>query len=307
MWKRDEAVKTTPVLLTLSDMHLSHTAPISRSTEPSWYEVMARQLDEVRELARRYKVPIACAGDIFHKYNPPPELVNFAIKALPKMYAVPGQHDLPNHVYADMHRSAYGCLVSAGIIEDLPPNVCIPIAEHVALWGYPWGTKVGFRPAFEGEFLHIAICHQYIWTRGKSFPGATKDSSVMSFKELARSWSALVFGDNHQRFVKSNVVNNGTFLRRNANEKDELPAVSLIYDDGTIETIELESARLDVFVDEDEALQLICRAFELVDFVGDLKSMRSEVVDFGELLIRYCNEQGIVDNIRRRLLEAIGK
>lgn len=307
MWKRNEAMKATPVLLTLSDMHLSHTAPMCRAKEPDWYEVMRRQLDEVRSLAKQYNVPIACAGDIFHKYNPPPELVNFAIKALPRMYAVPGQHDLPNHVYADMHRSAYGCLVSAGIIEDLPPNTCIPIAEHVALWGYPWGTKVAFRPDIEGEYQHIAICHQYIWTRGRSFPGAAKDSSVMSFKELARSWSALVFGDNHQRFVKSNIVNNGTFLRRNINEKDEMPAVSLIYDDDTIESIELESARDDIFVDEDEGVALLGRAFELVDFVGDLKAMRSEVVDFGESLVRYCTEQGIVDNVRRRLLEAIGK
>src|SRR4051812_12555947 len=75
-------VPTPPKVNSLwcSDIHLSHKPPIARSAEPCWYSAMQRQLDELRSVALELDVPIFVAGDIFDRWNPPPELINFAIR-----------------------------------------------------------------------------------------------------------------------------------------------------------------------------------------------------------------------------------
>ena len=88
-----------PIAVAISDVHLSHTPPPARSEEPDWYEAMRRPLKQVEYIARRNEVPIICAGDLFHRWWSPPPLVNFAIKTCPKMFAIPGQHDLQYHQY----------------------------------------------------------------------------------------------------------------------------------------------------------------------------------------------------------------
>lgn len=108
--------KTCTVIAVLcSDIHLCHTCPPARSNEPNWYDAMARTLDELAGIASHYYVPILCAGDVFDRWNSPPELINFAIKHLPPMHCIPGQHDLPNHSLEDIRRSAYS--TSAGCSE----------------------------------------------------------------------------------------------------------------------------------------------------------------------------------------------
>ena len=94
-----------------ADLHLSLKAPIWRSTEQDWFEAMLRPLVELRTLATLHNCPIVYAGDIFDKWNSPPELINFAIEHLPKGHAIPGQHDLPLHNYEDIRKSAYWTLV----------------------------------------------------------------------------------------------------------------------------------------------------------------------------------------------------
>ena len=108
-------MKKKPVALVCSDIHLCHTRPTSRSAEPDWYEAMARRLHQVDEIASYQQVPVLCAGDVFDRWNSPPELINFAIKNMPPMWAVPGQHDLPHHRLDEVHRSglwmrAYQCI-----------------------------------------------------------------------------------------------------------------------------------------------------------------------------------------------------
>ena len=113
--------KTRVVAIACADIHLQHTAPICRSGEPDWYAAMARPLEELRGLQENYDCPILCAGDVFNHWNNcPPELINWAIKHLPKMYAIPGQHDLPQHRLDDVRKSAYWTMVEAGVIENLP-------------------------------------------------------------------------------------------------------------------------------------------------------------------------------------------
>ena len=105
-----------------SDIHLSLKCPVARSAEPNWLEATKRSLDELRSVAEEHNAHVVVAGDIFDRWNSPPEIINFAIENLPNCYAIPGQHDLPNHRYEEIERSAYYTLIKAGIIENLNPD-----------------------------------------------------------------------------------------------------------------------------------------------------------------------------------------
>jgi hypothetical protein len=65
--------------------------------------------------------PIVYVGDIWDHYRQPPEAINWAIRELPKGYAIPGQHDLRHHNYEDIKKTAYWTLMEAGVILDMRP------------------------------------------------------------------------------------------------------------------------------------------------------------------------------------------
>src|ERR1700722_8447281 len=99
------------IAITISDVHLSPKAPSFRSTEPDWYAYQDRVLDQVNYWSEKYEVPVLAAGDICDYWLSPPEMINRVSKKIKGWYSIPGQHDLPNHQYHDIHRSAYQTLV----------------------------------------------------------------------------------------------------------------------------------------------------------------------------------------------------
>ena len=108
------------IAIVCSDIHLSHKPPLARSGEPDWYVAMARPLNELRGLHSDYGVPVVIAGDIFDRWNSPPELIRFALDNLPKgAWVIPGQHDLPYHDYGALNRSALGVLIKADWVPNL--------------------------------------------------------------------------------------------------------------------------------------------------------------------------------------------
>ena len=62
-------IEPSPVLIALSDSHLSLTPPISRSVETSWLEAQDRSWRQVRKLQRDLSqsgaepLPVVIAGD----------------------------------------------------------------------------------------------------------------------------------------------------------------------------------------------------------------------------------------------------
>jgi hypothetical protein len=122
-------LKAEPIAVLCSDIHLSLKQPPCRADD--WLSVQKGYLVQLKSLACAAKelwlgnrnttgrpIPILCAGDIFDKWNSPPELIRFALEHLPDgMICVPGQHDLPNHSFEEIHRSAYGVLREAGKIR----------------------------------------------------------------------------------------------------------------------------------------------------------------------------------------------
>lgn len=228
-----------PLAVLCSDLHLRETVPRSRA-EPDWYEVMAKQLDILRISAISLEVPIICAGDVFDKWNPSAELVNFAIKHLPRMYAIPGQHDLRYHAYSERDRGAYGALCAAGNIIDLPANEWRRIPGYLGsgpslnVWAMPWG-QYEFPTSRENLDFTLGVLHQYRWSNANNKHPMAEDSSKL--ESLFPGLDALLIGDNHIPWELPGILNHGGFIPQNSDQKDHRPGYGVLYADRHIERI----------------------------------------------------------------------
>jgi hypothetical protein len=199
---------------------------------------MKRSLDQLGGVADRLEVPIICAGDIFDRWNSSPELVNFAIRNLPDMWAVPGQHDLPLHRMDLVHKSAYDTLVLAKKITTIPVGG-VTISDDLSAHGFGWGEEITDPHGSHG--VGLAVVHQFIWTGSYGYPGASEDSHLKQMSKKLKGYDAAVFGDNHKGFLVGKVLNCGTFFRRKSDEIDYRPTIGILYNSGEIVREELDT------------------------------------------------------------------
>jgi hypothetical protein len=228
-------VQKTPLAILCSDLHLRETAPSARA-EKDWYEVMENHLNALYRAANNSErsIPIICAGDVFDRWNPSSELVRFAIQKLPKMSAIPGQHDLRYHDYESRLRGAYGCLVAAEILWDLPAGTWDGDRD-LQVWAMPWGrweppTEADNHP-FDG--IKLGVLHKYAWRNQFNCHAKADESS--RFERLYPNLDAMIIGDNHIPWMLPNVMNHGGFIPQNADQKSLVPHYGVLMSDGSIE------------------------------------------------------------------------
>ena len=156
-----------------SDWHLRHKRPSFRSTEKDWYQVMFRFFEQILsigdDLSRPNSPPIFVAGDILDSAKEPPELINFLLDHMPTVYAIPGNHDLPNHNLKDIHKTSYYTLQKAGKIVNVPMNCPVEVG-NVVVQGVPWGCKAPKRQT-NSLITHVLLGHRFIYSGDKPFPG----------------------------------------------------------------------------------------------------------------------------------------
>lgn len=292
------------IALLVADLHLSQTPPIARASEPDWFAAMRRPLEELEDLSDEHDAPILCAGDVFDRWNPPPELINFAIRYLPPMYAVPGQHDLPAHNYADIQKSAYWTLVEAGKVMNV--NV-LPYAGPFAperaglfLFGFPWGFPP--KPIERlGKGLHVALVHEYTFA-GEcfGFPG-----SGGKFKpDQYTGFDVVTIGDNHQSWQmegSQTIWNCGSFMRRNGDQVNHRPRVGLLRQDGTVTPHYLDISQDVLTAAVEEPLS---PTGHLDDFIAHVRNLQAANLDW-----RFALEiaaKGATPTVQQILREALG-
>ena len=312
------------IAIAVSDLHLSLKAPRCRGAEPSWFLAMEKTLGQLREMQERFDVPVLCAGDIFDRWNAPAELINWAIDHLPKeIYAIPGQHDLPQHNYEERNRSAFETLIKAnrikGIYDRTDGNLLITSDPRNAVdyWceimGFPFGfpiQKKNYNREKDSVDLRIAVGHEYFWKSGCEYPGAPKEKRLTKHK-LPKGWSnydLIILGDNHKGFCfksgSTTVFNCGTFMRRKTDEIDYDPWVGLIYSDGHVEPRLLETKGEKIEVVEDQIDAEI--ALEVEEFMRELGDLAVKSLDFREMVHRYCEENDVSDKAKKFLLVVMG-
>jgi DNA repair exonuclease SbcCD nuclease subunit len=257
-----------------------------------------------------YQVPIFAAGDIFHRYNPPAELINFALKELPdNIYAIPGQHDLPFHNIQDIHKSAYWTLVEAGKIHNVSPEYPVRIELPVAvirLQGFPFGVPITPHQSYDLPAIDVAIIHEYCWQNTAAYPGAPESTHAKEHRKNAQNYDILVFGDNHiphEDFSsKQAVFNCGGFYRRTVDEIEYRPSVGILYSDKTIKR-EYIPVQKDIFVARQESPVLDSN---IADFVRYLSNTTTNPLDVEEVIRNYVVSHSVPTPVQveiSRLLE----
>jgi DNA repair exonuclease SbcCD nuclease subunit len=297
-------------LIVGSDLHLSHVAPISRAEKGSaWYDVMDRYLGQLLDIRKEHNAPCVLAGDIFHRWNSPPELINFSLSYLHGCWTIPGQHDLPYHSLAEIKKSAYWTLVEAGCIHNLTK---FQILGKNSVYPFPFGTDIkkpesffddeSFNRKTAVKGLKIAICHRYAWRQGYSYPNAPEENHVMSLHQQLTGYDVAFFGDNHKGFINQPqgvcvIANCGGFIRRNSDEYNYKPGVMLLYSDGTVER-SLFNTKEDRLIKEDKTRQPV----KTKEFLSMLKEMDTDDVDFRESLLKLAGTPGAVSPHVRQII-----
>lgn len=283
-----------------SDIHLSHKPPAARAGEPDWYRAMQRPLDELKSLQERYDCPVICSGDLFDRWNPPPELINFALDELPFMYCIPGQHDLPHHNLDDLHRSAYGTLVKAKRICNVTQS--IPIATGLWVQGFPWGTPLQLVEYHSPDDLHVAMIHKYVWTEESgSHPHAEPEGHADAVINELDGFDLIVSGDNHKPFEHGKLFNCGGFMRRSVADTYH-PRVGLLMDDMSIDFHYFDVSKdvLEERVEED------IEPIDFSEFMAELNSLNSDSLDFKEAVRIYADSAEVpVQNVLRKVMEDV--
>ena len=241
------------VAIGLSDLHLRHKPPRIRAGAPDGYAAQERGLSQICCLQNQCNgVPVLIAGDLFHHWTEPSELIAFALRHLPNnIYAIPGQHDLPNHRYEERHRGAYGVLERAGRIHNLKPNeLLITGGRGLVVSGSPWGSPPTPPPQREGKdhptkHIYVNLRHEYVWVEGNHNNGEVQPKNhIKNFAIRNSGFDVTLVGDNHSSFIHSpstdeTYINCGCAQIQSRTELHYTPSVYLISNSGLVQGVRL--------------------------------------------------------------------
>ena len=278
-----------------SDIHLSHAMPSARS-DADWYAAMAgqlRQLEHTRQEAGM-SVPIFVAGDLFDKWNSPPELVNFALEHLSECWAVCGQHDLPHHDWGQIKRSAFWTMVETRRIHMLGHGQSAKVfrgddnQSNLIVDGFGWGQEIHPPSDSCKNIVRLAVVHAYCWLPGKGHPEAKRDALAGKWRRKLKGYDAAVFGDNHVGHLLDigegcKILNCGTFMRRRIDERGYRPRIGLLDSECGIHVAYLDCSG-DKFADKPDTSKAVG------DFSGLVEELKAEGdggLDFAEAVKRH--------------------
>ena len=311
MPKVQTEVESPVIAVVCSDVHLSHTVPSARSGEASWYDAQRRVLRELTHICAKYHVPCVIAGDLFDRWNSPAELINLAITHLPpNVYAVPGQHDLAHHCYADMEKTAYGTLVASGRIINMSVGKVLMLSDTSGVVGVPWGFKL--RNINKKGRTLSAIIHQFVYDGATGHVGATNGYFSESQQALLGFRNAF-FGDNHKAFSYINlpddptpsIINCGALQRRKSDEIRYEPKVYLLHDNGAVTPRPLLCASEDTIEAKKEVIA--GTSVDINEFVDALSGLGSSFISFKEAVTDFIRNKEVRSGVAAVLREVLAK
>lgn len=297
------------VLLAVADLHLSLKAPLARSAEDDWMHCQGNYLDQLGALSKEYDAPIVCSGDLFDRWRADSELLNFLFRKFPLMYAIPGNHDLPNHQYSERGRSGYWSLVETGKIINIHPKKPLIIegkeGRTIRLHGFPCGKPVKPLKKAHDLIQEIAVVHEYIWQEGCSHFGASENTHVEHYRKELKGYDVAVFGDNHLPFINESLINCGGFMRRKIDEISHRPSVGLIHSDNTITRHYLDVSK-DQFIDPKSRMNKLDCGEGFEDFLEGLSTLGDSGLNFREAVHRKMASDKMLDGVKMAISRSLG-
>ena len=295
----------TPIALFCSDLHLSEKPPIARAGELDWMKCQFEMLDFINKTAEKYHVRVYCSGDVFHRAKSTQKTEVLATLNMREWYCIPGQHDLPGHLYSNIWSSSYGVL-SCASIHNLGQCGEKTITDDISVKGFPYG--LGYDSPQEGLCdINIAMIHTLVWEGKPPFPGAPETGNVKSIAKQLKDYDVIVAGDNHEGFVTEIagklIINCGSTMRRSADQEFYHPAIYLLYEDLSVDVIEIP-IKNDVFSTEHiEAKQ--DRDLRIESFVRKLKDdMGSVELSFEKNMEQFLLQNNIEESVVQLIKEA---
>lgn len=323
--RNEKKDKSKVVAIFCSDLHLQSKPPVLRSKEPDWFAAIKRPLFKIQLLKNKYNCPVFCCGDIFDNWDSSPELINWACENLPEMYAIPGQHDLPNHDFSQIKKSAFYTLMEAGIVNTFDTEVAwkqnefessavLYKNEDLVVIGASYGAKL---PAQKNlTRIQIGVMHKYTCKRGHDFSKAKQtdyvDSPDYCQKNSLKDYNIIFFGDNHDTFMHTlpsgqTIVNCGTIIRRHKNELKHKPSVWLVYSNQTIKRHQLDTSEDVYYEPELSEVHAQNAGVDITDFVEGLERLGDSALDFSKIFKQYINTKSVHPAVKRLILQAMEK
>lgn len=290
-----------PIAIATADWHIWSKKPVWRSIEPDWFEAMKRPLSELKKIQEENgNIPVLIGGDIFDHSNPPPEAINFLLENMPEnVIAVPGQHDLENHVLENIKKTAFWTLKKAGKINySSSKNILIDSVAKLVIYFASWGADLSKIEKVKADpnFKHILLCHKYVWFDDTTKYGGQEkpEGKLIGLRKFLQQFDFAVFGDNHipfrKKIGKCQVINCGTLIRRKLDERDYNTGCTILYDDGSISFQEFDTTK-DLYLQvreedkEENSLNISSRKF-----MEELESMDADEIDYQQEIEKKLDE-----------------
>lgn len=317
--------KGTVTSIWCGDIHWSELPPVARSVEEDWLLVQSRYMLQLKRIQDKYRVPIFVAGDLFHQWRVSPNLLSHVIYWCRGMdiWGIPGNHDIPQHNWGELYRSAFWTLVEAGSVKLPTVNDSFPV-ENLAVYSFPPGFEVKEPRPVNDLCMNVALIHDYIWTSksGHYGPEANDSQRARAWRSKLIGYDVAVFGDNHKTILINDwkdtqegkgptIFNAGTFMRRRSDEREHRPCVGLLYMDGHMEKEYLDVSQ-DKFLDLGEEQAKIEEATEtdLSDYAEILENLHSEKRSYRravQLWLKSDEAKKLSSEVRTLMLRALGE
>jgi DNA repair exonuclease SbcCD nuclease subunit len=300
------------IAIVCSDWHLSISPPVWRSAEKDWFSAMERPLKEICNLSEKLECPIICAGDVFDRWNSPPELINWIIQFFnnrrnrPTIYAIPGQHDMPLHNMKKLKKSAYYTLILSGIIQPLS-SIPLEIKSNVKITGFGYGKKI--TKPHNTDCVNISVIHEYNWIDGKGYKDAENKSKIGKHRKELLQYNTVIIGDNHKGFFtkinKTNIFNCGSLMRLHSDQKDYKPRIGILNENGKVDPYYLNISE-DLFLETEIKHKEDTEETEksLIRFFSEMKKLGHSTLDFVQAL-KYRIEKEDVTKPVKKIIQKI--
>lgn len=236
-------------------------------------------------------IPIYHAGDFFHKPCVSKEFENRVIECLTteglnriyKIYAIPGNHDLPGGNIKMVDRTSYQTLVNSGFIQ------CVSSTPY-----------------------NIHIVHKYIYH--KNIPvWATMENSepALSYMKKNKQHRIIVTGDNHESFAvrskdkKQLLINPGCICRQRLSERDYIPKVYIVDSkDLSFEEVIIPHKSAEEVISASHLKSEVEIDKRIVDFISKLNEDSLEI-DFEESLRSVLSSNKINNEVKKVIMESM--
>jgi DNA repair exonuclease SbcCD nuclease subunit len=300
-------------LIVTADWHLDEIKPSCRTEHENWLDTQARKLKWLGDLSIRYdNCPILVAGDICNYWRQRPGFLSFLIQNIPpKVFCIPGNHDLPYHSMGYYSQSALHLLEVAGTVQVLHK----PTQLESSAWIYPLGLNVPptVKRNWSSEF-NVVLGHTLMW-RDKCPPwaehlhGEGHYSAQKLWPLIDECVGLVVTGDNHECWVRWEAlagrawINPGNLLRYTLAECDNIPAVYVVsFEDTKITALKFEKCPDLVPVKSNIDVEAEINNFH--------RALRDDValrkgLSFSSQLREFLAAEGCSDSVRKVMEQAL--